>query len=90
MKVCKACFAHVRDLKRLRGHLTHEAALMAANALVGSRLDYRGLSALDLRKLQCVKAEVIPLWKSISTLNFQSPPAFSAVLTPAMPLVYEY
>ena len=40
MKVCKACFAHVRDLKRLRGHLTHEAALMAANALVGSPLDY--------------------------------------------------
>ena len=33
---------------------------MAANALVGSRLDYcnslfRGLSALDLRKLQCVQ-----------------------------------
>ena len=60
MKVCKACFAHVRDLKRLRGHLTHEAALMAANALVGSQLDYcnslfRGLSALDLRKLQCVQ-----------------------------------
>ena len=60
MKVCKACFAHVRDLKRLRGHLTDEAALMAANALVGSRLDYcnsllRGLSALDLRKLQCVQ-----------------------------------
>ena len=59
-KVCKACFAHVRDLKRLRGHLTHEATLMAANALVGSRLDYcnslfRGLSALDLRKLQCVQ-----------------------------------
>ena len=27
MKVCKACFAHVRDVKRLRGHLTHEAAL---------------------------------------------------------------
>ena len=60
MKVCKACFASVRDLKRLRGHLTHEAALKAANALVGSRLDYcnslfRGLSTLDLRKLQCVQ-----------------------------------
>ena len=43
-----------------RGHLTHEATLMAANALVGSRLDYcnslfRGLSALDLHKLQCVQ-----------------------------------
>ena len=60
MKVCKACFAHVWGVKQLRGHLTHEAALMAANALVGSRLDYcnslfRGLSALDLRKLQCVQ-----------------------------------
>ena len=40
MKVCKACFAHVRDLKRFSGHLIHEAALMAANALFGSRLDY--------------------------------------------------
>ena len=60
MKVCKACFAHGQDLKRLRGHLTHEAALMAANALVGSLLDYwkylfRGLSALDLCKLQSVQ-----------------------------------
>ena len=60
MKVCEACFAHVRDLKRLRGHLTHEAALMAANALVRSCFDYcnslfRGLSALYLLKLQCVQ-----------------------------------
>ena len=39
MKVCKACFAHVRDLKQLRGHLTNEAALIAADAFVGSHLD---------------------------------------------------
>ena len=63
MQVCKACFAHVQDLKRLQGHLTHEAALMAANALVGSHIDYcnslfRGLSALDLRKLQCVQTSL--------------------------------
>ena len=56
MKVCKACFAHVRYLKRLRGLLKHETALMAANALVGRHLEYcnslfRGLSTLDLRKL---------------------------------------
>ena len=60
MNLCKSCFAPVQDLKRLRGHLTLEAALMAANALVGCHLDYcnslfRGLSALDLRKLQCVQ-----------------------------------
>ena len=58
--ICKSCFADIRDLKSLRGYLTHHAALMAANALVGSRLDYcnslfRSLSALDLRKLQCVQ-----------------------------------
>ena len=58
--ICKACFVHIRDLKRLRGYLTHEAALLVTNALVGSRLDYcnslfRSLSALDLRRLQCVQ-----------------------------------
>ena len=58
--ICKASFVHIRDLKRLRGYLTHEAALLAANALAGSCLDYcnslfRGLSALDIRRLQCVQ-----------------------------------
>ena len=58
--ICKSCFAQIRDLKRLRGYLTHHAALMIVNALVGYRLDYcnslfRILSALDLRKLQCVQ-----------------------------------
>ena len=38
--ICKSCFAQTRDLTHLRGYLTHHAALMAANALVGSRLDY--------------------------------------------------
>ena len=75
MKACKACFASVHDFKRLRGHLTHEAALMAANALVRSRLDYcnslfRGLSALDLRKLQCIQnslARIVATPPSIHT-----------------------
>ena len=57
---CKACFVHIRDLKRLRGYLTCEAALLAANSLVGSRLDYfnslfRSLSTLDFHRLQCVQ-----------------------------------
>ena len=58
--ICKACFVHIRDLKQLRGYFTHETALLAANALVGSRLDYcnslfKSLSALYLRRLQCVQ-----------------------------------
>ena len=55
--ICKSCFVQIRDLEHLRGYLTHPAALMAMNALVGSRLDslFRSLSALNLRKLQCVQ-----------------------------------
>ena len=103
MKVCKACFAPVRDLKRLRGHLTHEAALMAANALVGSRLDYcnslfRGLSVLDLRKLQCVQnslarivanttkySHITPVRKALHWL----PIKYRSIFKTAM-LVYEF
>ena len=37
---CKACFLNISDLKQLRGYFMCEAALLAANALVGSCLDY--------------------------------------------------
>ena len=75
MKVCKACFASVWDLKRLRGHLTHEAALIAANALVGSGLDYCN-SLLEVSQLwicanfnvfRTVLPELLPIPPSIHT-----------------------
>ena len=58
--ICKSCLAQIWDLKYLRGYLTCHAALMAANTLVGSRLDhcnalFRSLTVLDLQKLQCVQ-----------------------------------
>ena len=58
--VCKLCFIQMRDLRQIRQYLTRDAALKAANALVGSRLDYcnslfRGLSVANLRKLQCIQ-----------------------------------
>ena len=57
--VCKLCFIQMRDLRQIRQYLTHDAGLTAANALVGSRLDYcnslfRGLSVANLHKLQCI------------------------------------
>ena len=95
MKVCKACVAHVRDLKQLRGHLTHEAALMAANALVGSRLHYcnsllRGLSALILRKLQCVAnttkySHITPVRKILHWLSIKYCSIFKTAV-----LVYKF
>ena len=58
--ICKTCFIQIRDLRRVRKHLTDEAAILAANALVSSRLDYcnslfRSLSSLNMRKLQCIQ-----------------------------------
>ena len=39
--ICKSfIFAQIRDLNHLKFYLTHNAALMAANALIRSRLDY--------------------------------------------------
>ena len=57
--ICKTCFIQIRDLRRVRKHLTDEAAILAANALVSSHLDYcnslfRSLSSLNMRKLQCI------------------------------------
>ena len=38
--VCKLCFIQMRDLRQIQQYLTRDAALTAAKALVGSRLDY--------------------------------------------------
>ena len=57
--ICKSCFAQIHDLKHLRGYVTCHAALMAANTLVGCRLEYcnslfRSLTALDLHNIGCL------------------------------------
>ena len=38
--VIKSCYYHMRDLSRIRRHLSRSVATSLANALVGSRLDY--------------------------------------------------
>ena len=59
-KTCKACFLQMRDLRRIRQYLTPEVAVLAANVLVSSRLDYcnslfRGLSCFNQHKLQSIQ-----------------------------------
>ena len=36
--ICKTCFIQIRDLRRVRKHLTDEAAILAANALITATL----------------------------------------------------
>ena len=57
---CKACFLQIRNLRRIRHYLTPEVAVLAANVLVSSRLDYcnslfRGLSCFNQHKLQSIQ-----------------------------------
>ena len=59
-RTCKACFLQMHDLRRIRQYLTLEVTVLAANALVSSRLDYcnslfRGLSCFNLHKLQSIQ-----------------------------------
>ena len=39
-KVCRACYCHLCDLQRIRKFLGVETAILLANAMVSSRLDY--------------------------------------------------
>ena len=55
-RTCNVCFLQMHDLRRIRQYLTLEVAVLAANALVSSPLDYcnslfRGLSCFNLHKL---------------------------------------
>ena len=39
-QICKSCFYHIRDLRRIRRHLSMDTAKMIANSLITSRLEY--------------------------------------------------
>ena len=59
-KVCRACYYHLHDLRRIRKFLEVETAILLANAMVSSRLDYcnsllYGVSKSNIAKLQRVQ-----------------------------------
>ena len=59
-KVCRACYYHLRDLRRICKFLSNETAILLANAMVSSRLDYcnsllYGVSKSNISKLQRVQ-----------------------------------
>jgi len=59
-QICKSCFYHIRDMRRIRRHLTSKTAKVIANSLVGSKLDYcnsllYGIDEKEIKRLQCVQ-----------------------------------
>ena len=78
--ICKTCFIQIPDLRRvrIRKHLTDEAAILAANALVTSRLDYcnslvRSLSSLNMCKLQCIQNTLAGIVTNCNKYTLASP-----------------
>ena len=58
--ICKSCFYHIRDLRRIRRHLPLSTAKTISNALISSRLYYcnsliNNIAKPDLSKLQRVQ-----------------------------------
>ena len=58
--ICKSCFYHIRDLRRIRRHIPLSTAKTISNALISSRLDYcnsliNNIAKQDLSKLQRVQ-----------------------------------
>ena len=56
--ICKSCFYHIRDLRRIRRHLPLSTAKTISNSLITSRLDYcnsliNNIAKQDLSKLPC-------------------------------------
>ena len=57
-QVCKSCFHHIRDLRRIRCHISISITKTISKALISSRLDYSLLNNIakrDLAKLQRVQ-----------------------------------
>jgi hypothetical protein len=59
-QVCSSCYYHIRDMRRIRRHLSLDNAKSLASALVSSRLDYCNsllfnIADKDMRRLQRVQ-----------------------------------
>ena len=58
--ICKSCFYHIRDLRRIRRHIPLSTAKTISNFLISSRLDYsnsliNNIAKHDLSKLKRVQ-----------------------------------
>ena len=58
--ICKSCYYHIRDLRRIRRHLPLSTAKTISNSLITSRLDYcnsliNNIAKQDLSKFQRVQ-----------------------------------
>ena len=71
-KHIQGCFLQLRDFRRIRSYLPSDVAILVANALISSRLDYCNFSRYNLRKLQCIQncaARIVSNTKRYSSIT---------------------
>ena len=76
--ICKTCFTQMRDQRRVRQYLTDAAAVLAANALMSSHLDYcnslfRSLSSFHMHTVQCIQNTLGSIVTSCNRYSRASP-----------------
>ena len=59
-KVCRACYYHLKDLRRIRKFLSVETAALLANSMISSRIDhcnslFYGVNKYNVAKLQKIQ-----------------------------------
>ena len=62
--MCRACYYHLKDLRRIRKFLSVETAALLANSMISSRLDYcnillYGISKYKLQKIQNALCKIV-------------------------------
>ena len=68
--ICKTCVIQMHDFRKVRQYLSDEAAILAANAVVGRCLVYckslfRSLSSFNMHKPHIVKTPLIGLSQTL-------------------------
>ena len=76
--VCKSCFVGLHDFRTIRRHLSEQVAIMVANALVSSRLDYCNsifcsLTQKDCNRLQCIQNSLARIVSNSTRFSHISP-----------------
>ena len=70
--VCKSCFMQLRDFRRVRQFLTHDASVLVISAIISGCSDYfnnsffRNLSKFILHKLQSIQNLTASIVSNIS------------------------
>ena len=58
-KVCRACYYHLKDLRRIRKFLSVETAALLANSMISSRIDYCNSLLYSVNKYNVAKLQKI-------------------------------